>query len=162
MPTPNKVLIAGATRGVGALVVRRLTQKGVARRVLVRDPARAKGLGDAEIVQGDALDAAACGRAAEGCDAVVCTLGDRRVPRDRPIVDGDGVINLADAAVAAGARRFDLPPLTGSKCLVRESGHWTCPQVCSRSYATLRAWLAWSAYCLGVKFPRLVWGRYSL
>ena len=39
---------------------------------------------------------------------MICTLGDRWVPRDRRIVDGDGVINLAQAAERAGARRFIL------------------------------------------------------
>jgi len=37
---------------------------------------------------------------------VICTLGDRWVPPDGRIVDGDGVINLAKAAELAGVRRF--------------------------------------------------------
>ena len=113
-PFPNKVLIAGATRGVGLHVLGRLARRGVACRVLVRDRGRAEGLGEVEIVKGDALDGAACARAVEGCDAVICTIGERRVPKDRPIVDGDGVINLAEAAVAAGARRLVLVSTLGS------------------------------------------------
>lgn len=117
---PQKVLIAGATRGVGVHVVRRLRQLDVACRVLARDRGRAEGLGDVEIVEGDAFDEAACKRAAEGCDAVICTIGERKVPKDRPIVDGDGIINLADAAMAAGARRFVLVSTLGSG----ESWNW--------------------------------------
>lgn len=113
-PFPQKVLIAGATRGVGVHVAKRLRQHGVACRVLARDRGRAERLGDIEIVEGDALDATACGRAAEGCNAVICTIGEHRVPKDRPIVDGDGVINLAEAAVAAGARRLVLVSTLGS------------------------------------------------
>ncbi len=120
LPFPNKVLIASATRGVGAQVARRLRQLGVPSRALVRDPARAADLGDVEIVPGDAMRAEDCRTAAEGCDAVICTMGERKVPRDRPPVDGDGVINLADAALAAGARRFVLVSTLGAG----ESWNW--------------------------------------
>jgi len=119
-PLPGKVLVAGATRGVGVHVVRRLRQHGVACRVLARDATRAAKLGDVHIVEGDALDAADCRRAAEGCDAVICTVGEYKVPKDRPLVDGDGVINVAEAALAAGARRFILVSSLGSG----ESWEW--------------------------------------
>jgi uncharacterized protein YbjT (DUF2867 family) len=105
---PHKVLVAGATGGVGKLVVCRLQLLGVPARVLTRDRQRAAGLGAVEIVEGDALVREDCARAVAGCDAVICTLGDRTVPRGRPIVDGDGIVNLVDAAVAAGAHRFVL------------------------------------------------------
>ena len=113
-PQAKRVLIAGATGGVGALVVKRLRQLGVTCRVLTRDAARAAKLGTVEIVEGNVLSAADCAAAAAGCDATICAIGDYRVPKDRAIVDGDGVINLADAATAAGARRFVLVSSLGS------------------------------------------------
>ena len=103
-----KVLVAGATGGCGRLVVRRLSDQGSAIKVLTRDARRATGLGPVEVIEGNALSLENCGQAAEGCQAVICTLGDRWVPPDGRIVDGDGVINLAKAAEKAGARRFIL------------------------------------------------------
>jgi uncharacterized protein YbjT (DUF2867 family) len=44
---------------------------------------------------------------------VICTLGDRWIPADRPIVDGAGVINLARAAERTGLRRFILVSAAG-------------------------------------------------
>lgn len=102
MNYPARVLVAGATRGVGARAVERLRQLGVAARAFARS-ARGE-----DAFSGDALSPGDCARAMEGCDAVVCALGDRWPPKDRPIVDGAGVINLAEAAAAAGARRFVL------------------------------------------------------
>lgn len=103
-----KVLVAGATGGCGRLIVRRLTDLGISTRVFTRDARRAGALGDVEVVEGNALSADDCRRAVEGCHAVICALGERWVPRDHRIVDGDGVINLAEAACRAGARRFIL------------------------------------------------------
>jgi uncharacterized protein YbjT (DUF2867 family) len=64
-------------------------------------------------VEGNALSPEDCRRTIEGCQAVICTLGDRWVPPDGHIVDGNGVINLAKAAEQAGARRFILVSSVG-------------------------------------------------
>jgi uncharacterized protein YbjT (DUF2867 family) len=109
-----KVLVAGATGGCGRLVVRRLSDLGIAPRVLTRNARRAASLGPVEVVEGNALSAEDCRRAIMGCEAVICTLGDRWVPRDGRIVDGDGVINLAQAADRAEARRFILVSSLGA------------------------------------------------
>jgi uncharacterized protein YbjT (DUF2867 family) len=98
-----KVLVAGATGGCGRLMVRRLTELGLATQVLTRDARRAAQLEPVGVVEGNALSSEDCRRAIEGCQAVICTLGDRWVPADARIVDGDGVINLAKAAEEAGA-----------------------------------------------------------
>jgi uncharacterized protein YbjT (DUF2867 family) len=103
-----KILVAGATGGCGRLVVRRLSQLCIATQVLTRDARRAISLGPVEVVEGTALSLEDCGRAAEGCQAVICTLGDRWVPPDGRIVDGEGIINLAKTAERAGVRRFIL------------------------------------------------------
>lgn len=117
---PDRVLVAGATGGVGVQVVERLRALGVSCRVLTRDSRRAARLGDVEVVQGDALVLADSIRAVEGCDAVICALGERKVPADRPIVDGDGIIHLADASVTAAAQRFLLVSSLG----VGDSWQW--------------------------------------
>jgi uncharacterized protein YbjT (DUF2867 family) len=109
-----KVLVAGATGGCGRLVVRRLSELGIATQVLTRDARRAASVGPVEVVEGNALSPEDCRRAIEGCQAVICTLGDRWVPADGRIVDGDGIINLAKAAEVAGARRFVLVSSLGA------------------------------------------------
>jgi uncharacterized protein YbjT (DUF2867 family) len=96
------------------LVVRRLSDLGIATQVLTRDARRATSLRPVEVVEGSALSPEDCRRAIEGCQAVICTLGDRWLPRDRRIVDGDGVINLAETAELAGARRFILVSSLGA------------------------------------------------
>jgi uncharacterized protein YbjT (DUF2867 family) len=103
-----KVLVAGATGGCRRLVVRRLSDLCIATQILTRDARRAALLGPVEVVEGNALSLEDCRRAIDGCDAVICTLGDRWVPADGRIVDGEGVINLAKAAEQAGVRRFIL------------------------------------------------------
>jgi uncharacterized protein YbjT (DUF2867 family) len=96
------------------LVVRRLADLRIATQVLTRDARRAASLGPVEVVEGNALSPEDCQRATDGCQAVICTLGDRSVPVDGRIVDGDGVINLAEAAERAGVRRFVLVSSAGA------------------------------------------------
>ena len=108
-----KILVAGATGGCGRLVVRRLNELGIATQVLTRDARRAALLGPVAVVEGNALSPEDCRRAIEGCEAVICTLGDRWMPADGRIVDGNGVINLARAAEQSGARRFILVSTLG-------------------------------------------------
>lgn len=110
----GKVLVAGGTRGVGKWVVERLLSLDVACRVMTRSRAGAAGLGEADIFEGTALDIGDCAHAVEGCNAIICTIGERSIPKDRPIVDGQGVFNLADAAIAAGIGRFILVSTLGA------------------------------------------------
>lgn len=49
-----KVLVAGATGGCGRIVVRRLSDLGIATQVLTRDARRAASLGPVEVVEGNA------------------------------------------------------------------------------------------------------------
>jgi uncharacterized protein YbjT (DUF2867 family) len=96
------------------LVVGRLADLGVATRVLTRDARRAVSLGPVEVVEGNALSPQDCRRATQGCQAVICTLGDRWVPPDGRIVDGEGVINLAKAAEQSRAQRLILVSSAGA------------------------------------------------
>lgn len=70
-----KVLVLGATGATGRLIVGNAVAKGYDVVALVRSKARATDLADAELVEGDARDAAALSRAIAGCDAVVSSLG---------------------------------------------------------------------------------------
>ena len=108
MSFPNKILIAGATGITGKLIVNRLCQLGMSLRVFVRDANRISDSKNIEVVEGNALVNFDCERAASGCDAIICSIGERRMPKDHSIVDGDGIINLIDAAQKGGVSRLIL------------------------------------------------------
>lgn len=101
------ILVAGGTGRLGTLVVRRLAGRGLAVRVLTRDPARARHLGDAavELVVGDVRDRASVERAMRGVSTVVSAVqgfaGPGRVTPGS--VDRDGNANLVDAAAGTNA-----------------------------------------------------------
>ena len=75
-----KILVLGATGATGLLIFNQATAKGHAVVALVRSKARATDLAGAELVEGDARDAAALTRAVAGCDAVVSSLGTSMSP----------------------------------------------------------------------------------
>jgi uncharacterized protein YbjT (DUF2867 family) len=101
------ILVAGGTGRLGTLVVSRLAARGVDVRVLTRDPARARHLGDmaSEIVKGDVRDRASVERAMRGVAVVVSAVQGFAGPgRTTPAsVDRDGNANLVDIAASAGA-----------------------------------------------------------
>jgi dihydroflavonol-4-reductase len=112
MPGLGPTLVTGGTGFIGSAVVRRLLARGRAVRVLVEPGAPTANLDglDVERVEGSILDAAAVGRAVDGCDAVhhlaaIYTLWMRD---DRPIYDVnvEGAKNVLHAARRAGARRI--------------------------------------------------------
>jgi uncharacterized protein YbjT (DUF2867 family) len=102
----RRVLVAGGTGGTGRQAVRRLGLLGIPTRILTRDPRRAAGLGPVEVVQGDVLVEDNCRRAVDGCEGVISAVGMRKTHWKGPSVDGDGIINLAQAAEQAGVRHF--------------------------------------------------------
>ena len=75
-----KILVLGATGATGLLIFNQAMAKGHAVVALVRSKARATDLAGAELVEGDARDAAALTRAVAGCDAVVSSLGTSMSP----------------------------------------------------------------------------------
>jgi uncharacterized protein YbjT (DUF2867 family) len=108
-----RVLVAGATGDTGRAVLRSLRSRPVRIRATTRnddnaDLLEALGADDVRVcdfqVDGDAE------RAVEDCDAVVCTVGSTPGPGILwgDLVDGTGVVNLVDAAAAAGVDRFVL------------------------------------------------------
>ena len=104
----DNILVAGATGATGKIIVERLCELGLSTRLFVRDKNRLSDSRNIDVVEGNALDQPDCVRAASGCDAIICTIGERFIPKDHSIVDGDGIINLVDAAQTTGVSRFIL------------------------------------------------------
>jgi len=102
-----KILVTGATGKVGSRFVPRLIAKGYNVRVLVRNAAKAPA--GTEIVVGDLFDPATLPAAVAGVDAVVHLAALFRTFTDNEGIiktNHQGTIALADAAVAAGVKRF--------------------------------------------------------
>jgi uncharacterized protein YbjT (DUF2867 family) len=74
------ILVLGATGATGRLIVSQALAKRHVVVALVRSKAGAADLAGAELVEGDARDAAALTRAVAGCDAVVSSLGTAMSP----------------------------------------------------------------------------------
>jgi uncharacterized protein YbjT (DUF2867 family) len=112
------ILIAGGSGNLGTRAVRLLTARGLAVRVLTRDPARARHLAgeSVEIVQGDVRDPRAVGAAVVGVQTVISAIqGFSGAGADNPkTVDGQGNHNLIHAARAGGAEHFILVSVHGA------------------------------------------------
>lgn len=107
----GKVLVAGATGGVGKAVVQQLTDAGIPVRAIARDAAKAVSVLplSCEIVEADvARDYSALVNAAQGCTAVICATGptDRLNPFASISVDYIGTQNLV--AACRGMDKFIL------------------------------------------------------
>lgn len=114
---PDTVLVAGAAGATGRPLVSLLREQGYAVRALVRDPAKAGDLGPGvEVVTGDVTDPATLGPAVKGATFVISTLGARspKPPNNPEAVDYQGVVNLVNAAKAAGVRHFVLMSSIGA------------------------------------------------
>lgn len=108
------VTVFGGTGFIGRQVVRALAKKGLRVRAAVRQPGRGYRLrmlgdvGQIEVVQANIRDKASTARACEGAEAVINLVGLlRETGRQRFLaIHGMGARNIAEAAVAAGARRL--------------------------------------------------------
>lgn len=108
------VTVFGGTGFIGRQVVRALAKKGLRVRAAARQPGRGYRLrmlgdvGQVEVVQANIRDKASIARAVEGAEAVVNLVGIMRESgRQRFLaIHGMGARNVAEAAVAAGARRL--------------------------------------------------------
>ena len=91
MQTALVIVVTGSTGKVGRLVADELSRRGVAQRLLVRDPARAPSLPGAEVVPADYGDAESLERALRPGDVVFMVSlhegPERRVPLHRSFVE---------------------------------------------------------------------------
>lgn len=108
-----KLLIVGATGGLGRAAVAEAVSRGHDVSALVRNPAAA-GLPEPVLpVHGDVLDPAGLEAAVSGRDAVICALGTPS-PRRPSTLLGDGTANLVAAMQAARVRRLVCVTLLGT------------------------------------------------
>src|SRR5260370_6834273 len=93
------ILLAGGTGRLGSVLTARLTGRGLAVRVLTRDPARAAHLAaqGAEVATGDVRDCASLAPAVRGPDVVASAVHGLTAPRNvtPPTTDYHGNINLS-------------------------------------------------------------------
>ncbi|MBO9152533.1 NAD-dependent epimerase/dehydratase family protein [Chitinophaga sp. GCM10012297] len=106
-----KILVTGATGKVGSRFVPRLLAKGHHVRILVRDAAKASALAQlgAEVVTGDLSNAETLPPAVKDMDAVIHIAAFFRSFTDNEGIiktNHAGTVALANAAIAAGVRRF--------------------------------------------------------
>jgi uncharacterized protein YbjT (DUF2867 family) len=102
-----RVLMLGSTGFFGRAVAHKMLDAGHQLRVLVRDPMKAAAfkVRGAQVVVGDALNAASVTQAAQGTEHIVSLVAVRRNrPQSFLEVNVDGPRILGNAAKAAGAR----------------------------------------------------------
>src|SRR5690349_22778619 len=107
------VLVAGATGGIGRLVVHKLLAQGTPVRVLARDftAARARFSDTVEYIAGDTRQPETLTPAVAGVQAVICTIGAGQgtdTTNTPEKVEYEGVRNLVDAAKNAEVEHFVL------------------------------------------------------
>lgn len=108
LPRPT-CLVTGGTSSIGKVLVRQLSARGDAIRLLVRPSASRAGLclPGVEFAPGDVTDAGSVARAADGCATVyhlAAVVGTARDPADWDRVNVQGSRNVFLAARGAGAR----------------------------------------------------------
>lgn len=109
-----RVVVTGATGFIGAVVARQLRARGDDVVAIVRDPARASGLGDVgiELRAGDLSEVDPLARQLAGADALVHMAGSYRIgirPSERPaMLDANAgtTTRVLDAAARAGTARI--------------------------------------------------------
>lgn len=119
------IAVTGATGRLGARVAQRLTEAGLRRRLVVRDPERAPRLPGAEVARAAYGDAGAVRAALAGVDTVFMVSGAESAERV------DEHRTFVDAAVAAGVRRLVYTSFYGAApdatfTLARD--HWATEQ----------------------------------
>jgi uncharacterized protein YbjT (DUF2867 family) len=101
-----KILVLGATGGTGREIVREAGAKGHSVVALVRSKARAQDLAGADLVEGDARDAATLARALDGCSGVISALGTPMSPFREVALLSTATRALVDAMARQGVRRL--------------------------------------------------------
>lgn len=109
---PKKILVAGATGGVGRAVVAKLLERKMPVRVLAREAMRAREIFSpkVEIVPADATKPDSLKGLFSDVHAVICTIGAKAPygPDSPQNVDYEGVVHLVEAAKAAHIAHFVL------------------------------------------------------
>lgn len=116
---PDTVLVTGASGGTGRRLLERLEPTDFHVRALTRSCRKVgtlEALGADDVVVGDLLNPDDAAAAVQGCDAVLCAVGTTPGLADllgEEVVDGTGVVNLVNAAVAADVEQFVLESSLG-------------------------------------------------
>ena len=108
-----KLLVVGATGGLGRAVVAEAVRRGHDVSALVRDPAAADLPQPVLLTRGDVLDPASLEAAVSGRDTVICALGTPS-PRRPGTLLGDGTANLVAAMTSARVPRLVCVTLLGT------------------------------------------------
>ena len=116
--TVETVLVAGASGDTGRELLRLLGPRVPTVRALTRSSEKRRSLrrdGADEVIVDDLLAPTALDSALDGLDVVVSAVGSEigEVLGSRPFVDGAGVQELVDAAVAAGVEAFVMESAIG-------------------------------------------------
>ncbi|HEV8617173.1 MAG TPA: complex I NDUFA9 subunit family protein [Methylomirabilota bacterium] len=127
----RKVFVTGGTGFVGRAVVQALRGEGCVVRCLVRRGSEGdlQGLGAIERVEGDVMAPQTLDEGMAGCDAVVHLVG---IIREQPAIGAtfdrvhtQGTVNVLDAAIAAGVRRYLHMSALGTRAEARSRYHRT-------------------------------------
>ncbi len=108
-----RILVVGATGGLGQDVVAEAVVRDHETAALVRDPSRVAFSEAVEVVRGDVLDPSSLAAAVDGRDAVICALGTPS-PRISSTLLGQGTRNLVAAMSQKGVRRLVCITLLGA------------------------------------------------
>ena len=111
------ILLAGGTGHLGRALVQRLTARGMAVRVLSRNPSRARASvpEGVEIIAGDVRVGSSLKAPLAGVETVISAVTGFGPGGDGPRkVDLEGNANLIDAAAAAGVKHFILISIHGA------------------------------------------------
>lgn len=108
-----RLLIVGATGGLGQAIVAEALAQGHETAALVRDPGRVAFPETVEIARGDVLDPPSLRPVVAGRDAMICALGTPSPRRLSNLLE-QGTENLIGAMNEAGVRRFVCVTLLGT------------------------------------------------
>jgi uncharacterized protein YbjT (DUF2867 family) len=108
-----RILVVGATGGLGQDIIAEAVARGHQTAALVRDPERVTFSEAVEIVQGDVLDLSSLTPAVLGRDAVICALGTPSPRRPSTLLE-HGTQNLVAAMSQQGVRRLVCVTLLGA------------------------------------------------
>ncbi len=151
------ILVTGASGYVGNNLVRRLVKAGKPVRAMVGHVEKAKlRLSDidsmVEIIQGDVTKPETLGKAMQGIDTVVhlVAIAIEKGNRTYEAINTQGTINVVDAAIAAGIKRFINMSQNGASPDI--------PYRFLRSKGIAQAYVAKSGLDWSAVKPSVIWG----